>query len=319
MRVLCCCLFLAWTNAANACITHSFEGSSGRPTTPVSYLLERMKTEPTSKLSELDSQNDHRTANFAAIGQSKWEENYASQREILSGNYAAAITRLEAVELAEGGNHATASNLGTAYELAGDNETAHRWISTAVRRNAYSHQDTEWLHKKILEAKIALESDPRHLEANPIVPSSPSGDPDSAFSFTYDGNQVTRNDVWLALQFQLSERMFFVKPKDPVVADLLYSYARLHASAKVWGPAATLLELARDYGYQDRVDLESRLTEYQRLHRNETFRMWATGAVVAAIVLFLAYRFFWSLHRFDKLSQRRTSLKQLMQPNRGTP
>jgi len=48
-------------------------------------------------------------------------------------------------------------DLGTAYELAGKNEPALRWIREGLRRNPNSHKGTEWLHVKILEAKIEQE------------------------------------------------------------------------------------------------------------------------------------------------------------------
>jgi hypothetical protein len=52
-----------------------------------------------------------------------------------------------------------AANLGTALELLGNKEEALHWIREGIRRNPQSHEGTEWLHAKILEAKIAAQKD----------------------------------------------------------------------------------------------------------------------------------------------------------------
>ena len=61
------------------------------------------------------------------------------------------------------GHHETAANLGTALELAGHDAPALQWIRIGIRRNADEHYGSEWLHVRILEAKIAT------------TPASPSG------------------------------------------------------------------------------------------------------------------------------------------------
>ena len=67
-----------------------------------------------------------------------------------------------------------------------------------------------------------------------------------------------------ALRYQLGERMLFVKPTDPVVADLLFSFATLEANTRVLEPAVELLQLAKEYGYHDSAELDARMARYQK-------------------------------------------------------
>jgi hypothetical protein len=186
-------------------------------------------------------------------------------RDIFTGNYAAAIVKLQALETATPGNYSTAANLGTAYELAGDNKNALHWITEGMKRNEASHYGTEWLHKKILEAKIAMESDSDYLKKNPILPFAESPNQNRDFTFNYDGRLLHREELLSALRYQLGERMLFVKPTDPVVADLLYSFAILEASTRTLEPAVELLQLAKEYGYHDTADLDARIARYQQI------------------------------------------------------
>src|SRR6185437_11772073 len=75
-----------------------------------------------------------------------------------------AVELLQALENERPGEYFIAANLGTAYELTGNNEEAARWIAEGIRRNPESHEGTEWLHLKILEAKIAQEKDPDYFK-----------------------------------------------------------------------------------------------------------------------------------------------------------
>ena len=75
------------------------------------------------------------------------------------GRHQEAVTLLHQLEAERPGEYFVAGNLGTAYELTGKNEEALRWIREAIRRNPAAHEGTEWLHAKILEAKIAQQKD----------------------------------------------------------------------------------------------------------------------------------------------------------------
>jgi tetratricopeptide (TPR) repeat protein len=175
--------------------------------------------------------------------QSLWAERKTTLESVLAGSptfeqrndYGAALIRLgdyeqarvffEELEKAAPGNYSTAANLGTAYELLGQPLKALEWIKEGVRRNPASHEGSEWLHVKILEAKLMLAKDPGWLKTHSVsgadfgtglAPAKPSLPRD------FLGNAKTLENVRDALFYQLHERLYFVSPPEPIVADLLF-------------------------------------------------------------------------------------------------
>lgn len=180
---------------------------------------------------------------------------------ILQGDTHAGLTILLKMEEQQPGDYSTAANLGTAYELLGDNVSALKWIREGIKRNAASHHGTEWLHALILNAKVNSAENPsapldRHLLN---VPEKLTG----STVVTVEGSPRTAIQLRHALQHQLSERLFFVKPVDPHVADLLYSYALVEANLGTVGSALELLQMAREYGFPDEHLLRKHEKEYR--------------------------------------------------------
>ena len=165
-------------------------------------------------------------------------------RLIIRGDAAGALRRLEEIESQYPGLYQTAANMGTAYELTGDDEKALHWIRTGIRRNPYSHMKAEWLHVKILEAKIALKKDPHWLESHTITGMDPREE-----TGVYDTLQgpKSRRDILESMRSQATVRALFIKPLDTILAHLLNEAAvfALYADA---GSAAGLVDLAESYG-----------------------------------------------------------------------
>lgn len=129
---------------------------------------------------------------------------------LFAGRYGDAVTILIQLEKDFPGKYATASNLGTAYELTGDVDKALEWIKTGMVRNTDSHEGTEWLHVAILETKLKLKADPTWLETNSVL----------------DGSQSLPREVKeRALEYQLNERLYFIHENDPIMCDLMYQAA----------------------------------------------------------------------------------------------
>ena len=253
MKVLFCATLLVATTAS-ACIQGGgngyFEMRRSTGPEPVDYVLLRdtWHTNPEHRL-EAFADWYHTAMASADESERHWlEREHAAIRHILTGNYDEAIATLLAMETDHPGEYAVASTLGTAYELAGDNRRALQWITEGMSRDPDSHGGTEWLHVKILEAKIAMASEPTYLESHPIVPYPPESEPGIRL---VDGVQDDTPDakVMDALFYQLRERMLFVKPEDPVVGDLLYSFSRLEEDRGSEKGQAGLLKLARAYGH----------------------------------------------------------------------
>ena len=181
---------------------------------------------------------------------------------IYAGNHAAARALLQTAETLSPGDYSVAANLGTACELVGDNAEALRWITEAMRRNPDSHHGTEWVHVLVLKAKL------RAAAANGSGPFPPLVDGPSRVKpetpLPTDGAVRNAADVRDAISYQLHERMLFVKPKDPYVADLLFALASLNANLVNIESASGVLALAETYGYADRPRIDALRADIRR-------------------------------------------------------
>jgi tetratricopeptide (TPR) repeat protein len=178
-----------------------------------------------------------------------------------------AVTLLQRLEMEKSGEYFVAANLGTAYELAGDNEQALRWIKEGIHRNPKSHEGTEWLHVKILEAKIAQQTDTNYFRKHSILDLQP----EKIGSEIMVGEKAfSPREVANALAHQLSERMQFVKPPDAPVASLLFDYAAIEAATRTLESADEVLSLATQYGYPS-----NQVEPLRRLYENRI--QWANA------------------------------------------
>ena len=167
-------------------------------------------------------------------------------------NYAVALARrggawrsveiLEEIAAQYPDEYAIAANLGTAYELAGDDRKALEWITKGLRLNPASHEKSEWVHVKILEAKIAMAQDPNWMQAHSVLGLNfgPGTTPIRPTQMTtdLDGNAKTLAEVRSALEYRLRERVALVPPVDAVVADLLTDLGNLLALRRCAGPGS---------------------------------------------------------------------------------
>lgn len=184
---------------------------------------------------------------------------------LYQGQYGRAIRHFLVIERRFPGRHETAANLGTALELAGHDAIALRWIRIGIQRNRDEHWGSEWLHVRILEAKLALAKDPDYLKDRSVagvvfektlVPPLPLAMPRGN-----DGKPVEPWELDRSLSYQLHERTQFVKPQDPIVANLLLDWATLNLSGGPIENADALYTLAVRYGAK-RDDLMRNRHEY---------------------------------------------------------
>lgn len=183
---------------------------------------------------------------------------------IRQGQFAAAVRHFVQVEKLYPGHYETAANLGTALELTGHDATALRWIRIGIRRNPEEHERSEWLHLRILEAKLALAKDPNHLQGRSVagVAFAPTLLPPLPAQLPA-GNDGRPVSPWLlngSLSYQLHERLQFVRPPDPVVANLLRDWATLNLAGGPIETADAVYELAVRYG----AERDALMTQRQR-------------------------------------------------------
>ncbi|MDA1054005.1 MAG: tetratricopeptide repeat protein [Planctomycetota bacterium] len=208
---------------------------------------------------------------------------------IYLGRYDEAIRILQEVEREHPGEYIVAANLGTAYELTGDLEEALLWIKRGVERNADSHQGSEWLHVEILQAKLQLAKDPHWLKTNTVlgvdfgngpVPSQPRADLVDSMGRSHD-----LEDVAGALEYQLVERLKFVPPQDPIVADLLFDLGNVVALMKIVEQAIPIYEFAREYGMQNPTLLDRRISQLQELAASNPRSGQREGALTVGVIV----------------------------------
>ena len=253
MKTLLATALLLLASTAHACVNEVGTDRSGRRFASSWYLGETL-TEPMRERYSREEALKRATETIAAA---RKQPSFASLTNlgvllIYQGQYPLAIRHFLSVERRYPGHHETAANLGTALELAGQDRVALRWIRLGIQRNADEHLRTEWLHARILQAKIAAAREPDYLKRHSIagvrfeakpVPALPTVMPTGN-----DGRPVKPWELDLSLSYQLRERTQFVPAPDPVVANLLSDWATLNLAGGPLENADALYDLAVDYG-----------------------------------------------------------------------
>jgi tetratricopeptide (TPR) repeat protein len=141
-----------------------------------------------------------------------------------------ALGILESIAKRMPDDYTIAANLGTCYELVGQNEAALAWIKKGIKLNPQSHEGSEWVHVKILEAKIALAKNPDWLKTNKVlvlpgqiapVKHQHDKEKEKKDPFTYQKFDSLERHVI----YQLRERLPFMSPPDALMAAVLKELA----------------------------------------------------------------------------------------------
>ena len=184
---------------------------------------------------------------------------------ILQGKYQQAIDLYLEVEKKYPNRYSTASNIGTAYELIGDNENALKWISKALVLNPDSHNKSEWIHQNIL--KIRLKQ--LQLSSESLI-NRDFGNEDFPVSTL---SKEDLNSLKNQLYFQLNERRSFIQPKDEIMAQLLFDYGNI---LLLLGEkeAKDVYEIAKQYGFSNelidrRIEESKSIKSYSSSNSNE--------------------------------------------------
>jgi tetratricopeptide (TPR) repeat protein len=163
------------------------------------------------------------------------------------------------IEETEPNRYSTASNLGTVYELLGDNENALKWIKRAVEIDPTSHKNSEWLHVKILEAKINGE---QSINSDFLLNTNFGTDPTPTSSLSKNELLKLRDSLY----YQLNERVSFIKPKDKIVAALMFDLANVAFLTNARQEALKIYATAKDYGFSDTI-LQARVDNARKTTR----------------------------------------------------
>nr|WP_315033758.1 tetratricopeptide repeat protein [uncultured Chryseobacterium sp.] len=183
--------------------------------------------------------------------------NYLSDKGlilILLGRYQEAINLYKNIENTEPDRYSTASNIGTAYELIGNNEKALYWIEKAVKIMPDSHFGSEWIHVNILKAKMKGD---QYISSHFLI--NHDFGKEKAPTSILDKKQL--NTLREQIYYQLNERITFVKPKDKIVAQLLFDLGNVSYLYGDKEDAMENYELAKEYGFDNPI-LKERMALY---------------------------------------------------------
>ncbi|WP_343613367.1 tetratricopeptide repeat protein [Flavobacterium sp.] len=175
---------------------------------------------------------------------------------IVLGKYDEALKLYLNIEKIKPNRYSTASNLGTLYELIGENQKAYNWIKKSIEINPKSHEGSEWLHLKILEAKVKNLKD---VSGQFLINTNfgTSREPKTKLS------QEEIDKLAHSIYFQVNERMSFIEPEDKIISILLFELGNL---AELLGKNNSALETyrtARKYGYNDDLIVERMINSAQ--------------------------------------------------------
>ena len=170
---------------------------------------------------------------------------------ILLGRYQEAIDLYKKIESLQPGRYSTASNIGTAYELIGNNREALKWIEIAMKIEPHSHLKSEWIHINILKSKI---KDERFVSSVDLVGKDFGNGEAPQSTLSKDDLQLLKMQIY----YQLNERMTFVKPKNAIVAQLLFDIGNIALLMNQKYDAEKSYLQAIEYGFENPI-LEERL------------------------------------------------------------
>lgn len=183
---------------------------------------------------------------------------------IIQGKFQKAIDLYLDIEKQKPNQYSTASNLGTAYELIGDNKNALKWITKALELNPNSHEKSEWIHVNILRIKLGEIP----LNSKNLIHQDFGNEDSPKTNLSRAEIENLINYVY----YQLNERMSFVKPKNDIVAQLLFDYGNSLYLIKDFKNAKIAYDRALEYGNTSSL-LQKRLNfveQKQQKKSNET-------------------------------------------------
>jgi tetratricopeptide (TPR) repeat protein len=114
-----------------------------------------------------------------------------------------------------------AANLGTTYELTGNNELALQFIKKSIQLNPDSHEGTEWVHVKILEAKLAMNKDPNWLQTHRVL--------NTGVTFDAKASDILYDKAY-DVEYQLQERIPFTPAPDKIMGNVFDELGDLYAT-----------------------------------------------------------------------------------------
>lgn len=241
-------LFLFAALRGNACLNYYYSVDKEGNLHSTDYILTRFNTNFNLKLQEtalrkngekLKTKSDYHLLSDYALALLK------------TGKVQESLDILAALYRAHPGEYQLAANLGTAYELHGDVDSALKYIRRGMELNANAHGGSEWVHVKVLLAKKEMAANPGWLSSNSVLGLSAAQEKDS----------MVRKQI----DTQVRERFPFCKGPDPYMASLLADLGDCYSNTASLEYAKVLYDIARVYYGDSSAALQQKTKEVKTL------------------------------------------------------
>lgn len=162
-----------------------------------------------------------------------------------------ALVILQSLYAAHPDQYQLAANLGTSYELAGEVDSALKYIKRGIELNPNAHEGSEWVHVKVLETKLKLKSDPDYLKTHTVLELSTAQENDAGV-----GQQV---------EIQVRERFPFCPGPDFIMSSLLEDLADITLNTNSIEDAKAYYNICKYYFGDSSATINDKIAESKRL------------------------------------------------------
>lgn len=180
------------------------------------------------------------------------------------------------------------ANLGTAYELNGNNAKALEFLKKALVLNPGAHYHSEWIHINILEQQLSDSPDYTKI-INLGIKDFQGWLIDKTYKFPQEADSLK-----VQLAYQLHERIAFIGKPDKVIAQLVLDFADIIAKTGNKNDAYQFYNYALGYDPSLKKTIDSRIggVKSEQKTVKDTFQwasiVWAIPLAALAVV-FLAW------------------------------
>jgi tetratricopeptide (TPR) repeat protein len=172
------------------------------------------------------------------------------------GRYDEALTILKRLQQQYPDDYNIAANLGTTYELTGNNELALQFIKKGMQLNPGSHEGSEWVHIKILEAKMQLAKNPDWLLKNRVL--------HTGVNFNSKESEALSEKIY-DIEYQLEERVPFTPFPDKILGNVFDELGDLLATQESMELAYAMYDFSLKYDPADNYGAAKKMEELKPL------------------------------------------------------
>jgi tetratricopeptide (TPR) repeat protein len=176
------------------------------------------------------------------------DENDKALTYMRMGEYDKAFEILTRLEKEKPNEYNIIANLGTLYELKGDNEKALTYIKRAVALNSQSHHGSEWFHIKVLEAKLMGKNNDWWRSHSVL---------------DLNINQKEPEIIISDITYQLKERLPFTKKPDIMMAAILNETGDYLKKHKKQEQAWITYQIGMEYDKDSSFNLPEKISALQ--------------------------------------------------------